>query len=100
MTVYVDNARIPANVGGFNSRWSHLTADDEEELHLFAESIGLKRAWFQTCKANRRRCPPETCPHWHYDVTESKRTQAVRAGAVEMDIRKWSEIIRHRRAAT
>jgi hypothetical protein len=97
MTVYVDNAKIPATVGRFRSRWSHLTADDQEELHVFAERIGLKRAWFQTCKIGRKYCPPETCPHWHYDVTESKRELAIRAGAVEMDLRKWAELIRGRR---
>lgn len=97
MSVYVDNARIPAIVGQHTSRWSHLTADDKEELHAFAAQLGLRRSYFQTCKANRRRCPPETCPHWHYDVTEGKRQQALRLGAVPMDLRKWSEIIASRR---
>ena len=98
MTVYVDNARIPATVAGHVSRWSHLTADAKEELHLFAKRLGLRRAYFQTCKANARRCPPETCPHWHYDVTEGKREQAIRLGAQPMDIRRWGEIIASRRA--
>lgn len=99
VTVYIDNARIPATVGRLRSRWSHLTADTKDELHAFAERIGLRRDWFQTCVTGRLRCPPETCPHWHYDVTESKRVEAVAAGAVEMDIRKWGELIATRRAA-
>lgn len=98
MTVYVDAARIPAIVGRHSSRWSHLTADTKEELHAFAERLGLRRSYFQTCKANRKRCSPETCPHWHYDVTDGKRAQALRLGAVAMDLYRWSEIIALREA--
>lgn len=95
MTVYVDNARIPATVGGHTSRWSHLTADTKEELHVFAARLGLRRTYFQTCKAGN--CPPATCPHWHYDVTEGKRAQALRLGAAEMDIRQWGQLLAARR---
>lgn len=52
---------------------AHLFADSEEELHKFAESIGLKRAWFQ----NHPRLP-------HYDVTVNKRRLAVRRGAFSL----------------
>lgn len=97
MTVYVDSARIPATVGGHRSRWSHLTADTIEELTAFGARIGLKAVWFQTCK---RKCGPDDgCVHWHYDVTDSKRAEAVAAGAVEIDMRQLGEIIRQRRAA-
>jgi hypothetical protein len=30
-----------------NGRWSHLFADTTTELHEFAASIGLRRAWFR-----------------------------------------------------
>ncbi|WBB94222.1 DUF4031 domain-containing protein [Verrucosispora sp. WMMC514] len=98
MAVYVDNAHIPARVGRVAGRWSHLTADTVEELHAFATSIGLRREWFQTCKS---RCGPvgQPCVHWHYDVTETKRTEALAADAQPIDLRRWSEIIRARRAA-
>jgi hypothetical protein len=103
VTVYVDNARIPATVRdsgrSYRSRWSHLTADTEEELHAFAARLGLRRAWFQErCKT---RCAPEgqPCPHWHYDVTEAKRAQAIRDGAQPIDLLQLGEIIRARRAA-
>lgn len=76
MTIYVDDARIHARVGRFEAKWSHLFADTQDELHKFAQSIGLKRAWFQG--------PPKHDPFWHYDVTESKRREAVKAGAVEV----------------
>ena len=47
MTVYVDDARIPARVGRWDSSWSHLFADTQDELHAFAARLGLRRSWFQ-----------------------------------------------------
>lgn len=72
MTVYVDNARIPFK----NWRASHLFADTEEELHEFAERLGLKREWFQP-RGGRR--------SMHYDVSDAKREQAFALGAVALD---------------
>jgi len=97
MTVYVDNARIPARVGRVSGRWSHLTADTQDELHGFAAGIGLRRGWFQTCKRSCHSSLP--CVHWHYDVTEPRRAAAVAAGAVEIDIREMAAITSARRAA-
>lgn len=81
MTVYVDDFRVPARVGRLSARWSHLTVgpdDDIAELHEFAAKIGLRRSWFQD----------KPWPHAHYDVTDSKREQAIRAGAVSIT---WRE---------
>lgn len=78
MTVYVDDWRQQATVGRHTSRWSHLFSDtSDEELHAFAEQIGLSRSWFQKADdpIQLRR---------HYDVTESKRRAAVAAGATEI----------------
>jgi Protein of unknown function (DUF4031) len=51
MAVYVDDAGILAEVRNGSrvhvSRWSHLTADTQEELHEFAARLGLRREWFQ-----------------------------------------------------
>jgi hypothetical protein len=99
MTVYVDNARIPARVGRITGRWSHLTADTREELHAFAQCLGLRRAWFQTCKRSAACRPAERCVHWHYDVTDSKRQAAVAAGAQPIDLHQMASIIRARRDA-
>jgi len=99
VTVCVDNAQIPATVGRHKSRWSHLTADDVEELHRFAQRLGLRRSHFQTCKATAM-CPPATCPHWHYDVTAAKREQALSMGAQPIGIRDWIAIIARRRTAS
>lgn len=76
MSVYVDKLRYwPPS-----SKWSypascHLYADSVEELHRFAESLGLKRSWFQ----DRPRFP-------HYDLTASKRKLALKKGAKEKEI--------------
>ena len=70
MAVYVNDSRIEWR----GKRWSHLQADSLEELHPFAARLGLKPEWFQT-KPGR----PELN---HYDVTEPKRLQAIKMGAV------------------
>lgn len=74
MTVYVDDMRMKARVGRIEARWSHLMADNDDELHAFAARIGLRRSWAQY---------PGTWKS-HYDVTDSKRTQAIAAGAIEI----------------
>lgn len=75
MTVYVDDMRRRARVGRLVATWSHLTADTREELHAFAAKLGLKRSWFQE---------PDIPGLWHYDVTETKRQQAIRLGAEQI----------------
>ncbi len=79
MTVYVDDVFIPATVGRCTSRWCHLFTDqdDQAELHALAERIGLRRSWFQPGRNGDVIAA-------HYDVTEGKRREAVRAGAVEI----------------
>lgn len=72
MTVYVDDMRVSARVGRLSARWSHLMADTDEELHEFAARLGLRRSWHQK---------PGT-PISHCDVTDSKRDEALRLGAV------------------
>ncbi|HCD33311.1 MAG TPA: DUF4031 domain-containing protein [Phycisphaerales bacterium] len=54
---------------------------DLDELHRFAQSIGLKRSWAQKLR---------TSPH--YDLTASKRALAVQAGAKELTDREAVDI--------
>lgn len=78
MTIFVDDFRCPARVGRLNARWSHLICgpfDDPAELHEFAARIGIKRSWYQGP-------PRHPWPRSHYDVTDSKRDEAIKAGAV------------------
>lgn len=94
MTIYVDNANIPAKVGRHSSVWCHLITDnpDLEELHQFAESIGLRRSYFQD-----KRYSPRDPGRPHYDVTARARARAVAAGAVEIDIREVRGVNERRR---
>lgn len=81
MTVYVDDWRQPALVSRLRANWSHLTVgpfDDLAELHALARKIGLRRSWFQD----------KPWPRSHYDVTDSKRHEAINAGAVTIP---WRE---------
>lgn len=74
MTVYVDDMGRFARVRGVTSRWSHLFADTHDELERFARTLGLAPAWIQ-----------HPCTHReHYDLTEAKRSQALRLGAQEI----------------
>lgn len=89
VTVYVDDAYIPAHLPGMRPAiWCHLQADSDEELHAFAARLGLKRSWFQ-----ERSDRPEAN---HYDVTKTVRAKAVALGAVEETTREGA---RRRRAA-
>lgn len=87
MTVYVDDMRRPARVGPVTSLWSHLLADSTAELNEFAARLGLRAAWIQ--HAGRRT--------EHYDLTDDKRDEALRLGAVSIsypgDVR---DLLRHR----
>lgn len=83
MAVYVDDAMIPWRRG----IWCHMQADAIDELHAFAARIGLKREWFQPGSR------PEAA---HYDVTKTKRAEAIAAGAIS---ETWREGAERRRAA-
>ncbi len=92
MTIYVDDWRQQARVGRLNARWSHLMAgpeDDLAELHELAQRIGLQRRWFQN----------KPWPRQHYDVTDSKRAQAIAAGAVPITWREAGRMIADARQA-
>ena len=98
MTVYVDDANIRASVRSgsrtHTSAWCHLFADSQEELHAFAEQLGLQRSYFQPGKPLGGR----PSPFWHYDVTAGKRAQAIALGAVEVGARDAPRIMREREA--
>ncbi|WP_050514213.1 MULTISPECIES: DUF4031 domain-containing protein [Streptomyces] len=89
MAVYVDEIQdwtwIAKARGLRHTHWCHLTADSEEELHAFAVRLGLRRAWFQ------KKGPRDY--RWHYDIVPSKRDQAVRLGAQEVDRRFMGELM-------
>jgi len=87
MAVYVDALRATKTTASWPYRYSaHLLADSIEELHAFAESIGMRREWFQ----------PGSTPH--YDVTSARHRQAIAAGAKLLNRFELVELIKRLRA--
>ncbi|WP_202753726.1 DUF4031 domain-containing protein [Burkholderia cenocepacia] len=70
MAIYVDDERISWR----GKQWCHLVADSLNELHDFAQQLGLRRSWFQ-----------ERSIYPHYDVTVSVREKALMLGALKGD---------------
>lgn len=95
MSVYVDeirdHTRFAQARGLRHSHWCHLTADTEQELHEFASQLGLLRPWYQKKSARDYR--------WHYDITPSKRSQAVHMGAKEVDRHFMGQLMIRRQEA-
>jgi Protein of unknown function (DUF4031) len=82
------HAEQAARVGArHNDQWCHLFADkaDCPELHEFAKRLGLQREWFQGD---------------HYDIIPTKRAQAIRKGAIEVDAGQAVAIWRSYRGET
>ena len=78
MAILVDQAIWPWR----GRRWAHLVSDENyDELHAFAERLGLRRASFQGD---------------HYDVPASVRLEAIALGATPVDARV---LVRRLRAA-
>jgi hypothetical protein len=94
VSVYVDHAFAYGEWG----RWSgggHLQADSAEELHAFAQRLGMRREWFQS--------KPQRPENDHYDLTEAGRVLALQLGAIAEDrragTRRRQAIRRARRTA-
>jgi hypothetical protein len=88
--IYVDDWRQEAKLGRWPGKWSHLLAgpnDDIAELHEFAAKIGMRREWFQD----------KPWPRAHYDVPESRRRQAIAAGAVPITWREMGRMLNEAR---
>ncbi|AZF28691.1 DUF4031 domain-containing protein [Pseudomonas sp. R2-60-08W] len=83
MAVYVDAEGIKWR----GREWSHLVADSLEELHAFADKLGLRRSWFQSKTF-----------YPHYDVTKSVRTRALAMGAYSADREKIVSCARQMRS--
>ena len=79
MAVYVDDARIPWR----GLRWSHLVAEEAEELHRAAEALGISRARLQ--QGGRTA---------HYDLPEEYRQRAIDLGVAEPI--HWRDLVARR----
>jgi hypothetical protein len=92
LTVYVDDWRQRATVRDRNDRWSHLLADDPDELHAMAAALGIPPRGYQ----RHRRSEVLN----HYDVPEGLRLRAIELGAVPVTWREMARLARAwRRAA-
>lgn len=82
MSVYVDQEK---NSFG-RMKMCHMVADSLDELHEMAGKLGLKRSWFQGKKLP------------HYDVSMSKRAQAIELGAISIDRKQlYAQFLKPRR---
>ncbi|HEY6472226.1 MAG TPA: DUF4031 domain-containing protein [Acidimicrobiales bacterium] len=76
---------------GRTDRWSHLLADDPEELHAMAAALGIPRRGYQQ---HRRSAALN-----HYDVPETLRRRAITLGAVPVTWRQMARLTRGWRRA-
>ena len=88
MAVYVDNMRAGLKVAGRNYVMCHMLADSDDELHEMADRIGVNRRHWQA--------PPKVSTS-HYDITQSKRALAVKAGAIEVTVQEMAAMAASRR---
>jgi hypothetical protein len=76
MTVYVDpifsTVPVDAQAKSHGSKWCHMIATSQKELHEMAKKIGLKRGYYQ---------PHALYPH--YDLVPSKRGFTVRGDRIK-----------------
>lgn len=79
MTVFVDDANLPYR----GQLWSHLVAEEPDELHHAAQALGLSRAAAQ----DRGRT-------LHYDLPAAWRRRAIESGLAEPI--SWRELIARR----
>lgn len=81
MTVYVDSItpypRGTVKEAPLVTGWRHMYANELGELHEMAERLGMKPEWFQPY-------PEHSLPH--YDLSRTRRAQAIVLGAVEKEI--------------
>ncbi|HTU37680.1 MAG TPA: DUF4031 domain-containing protein [Acidimicrobiales bacterium] len=91
LTVYVDDWRQRATVRDRSDRWSHLLADDPDELHAMAAALGIPLRGYQ----RHRRSSALN----HYDVPESLRVRAIELGAVPVTWRQMARLTREWRRA-
>ena len=79
MAVYVDDAVTLWR----GKRWAHLMADTLDELHAFADRLGLPRRAFQDKTSGA-----------HYDVTAPLRERAIALGAVAISRHADRDLVR------
>lgn len=80
MAVFVDDMKAPFG----NMVMCHMWADTDAELLAMADRIGVQRKWIQghsTLSFGKHR----NASWVHFDIAQSKRTLAVKHGAIQTD---------------
>ena len=77
MAVFVDDMHRSPLGRCRGMKMCHMIAENEIELHLMAERIGVERRWYQRD---------------HYDLPVAKRVLAVRRGAVQVTMRELAAL--------
>lgn len=65
---------------GKQKLWCHMWADSISELHAMADTIDVKRCWYENKRG--RNFP-------HYDLHEDKRNIALSHGAIRKNLRDY-----------
>lgn len=63
-----------------------MIADNIKELHAFAESIGIKKCWYQNKRGKNQP---------HYDVRENKYSDAINQGAIKVTRKELFNIMKN-----
>jgi hypothetical protein len=79
MAVYVDDA----NISWRGRRWSHLVADNADDLHRAAAALGLRREWARDAGRTL-----------HYDLPSEVRRRAIELGVAQPIT--WRELVQKR----
>ena len=77
MAVYVDDMHRSPLGRCRGMKMCHMIAENETDLHLMADRIGVERRWYQGD---------------HYDLPVAKRLLAVRRGAVQITMRELAAL--------
>jgi len=79
MSVYVDDAVTLWR----GQRWAHLMADTLDELHAFADRLGIPRRAFQNKTSGA-----------HYDLPADVRERAIALGAIPISRHRDRDLVR------
>ena len=97
MTVYVykfEGQRGKPFTAAYPSPWYGLTADTVDELHSFAQLLGLSRQYYRPVRSNG----VETPLVGHYELSPGEHNRAVENGAKPITMREHKKMLRHQAA--
>lgn len=97
MTAYVykfSGQRGKLFTQAYPSPWYGLTADTVDELHSFAELLGLSRQFYRPLQSDG----VETPLVGHYDLSQGERDRAIENGAKSITTREHKKMLRQQAA--